>query len=91
VRYLAQYDVTKTIVDALHFELSHHPRVADTKDLGFSPFLYRFNPDKTIDAICSICWLTAATGKDQDAVRAQEAAHQCWRTNQVKAYSCERS
>jgi hypothetical protein len=47
------------------------------KDVPFHQFIYRVNPDKTIDAICAFCYMTAATAQTHAELRLQECAHRC--------------
>src|SRR5882757_11367326 len=47
------------------------------KDVPFHQFIYRTNPDKTIDAICAFCYMTAATAQTHAELRLQECAHRC--------------
>jgi hypothetical protein len=47
------------------------------RDVPFHQFIYRTNPDKTIDAICAFCYLTAATAETHAELRLQECAHRC--------------
>lgn len=55
-----------------------HMRPEDTgKDVSFHQFFYRVNPDKTIDAICAFCYLTAATADNAADLHVQERAHRC--------------
>jgi hypothetical protein len=53
--------------------------MAATKSGSFSRFFYRLNPDKTIDAICGVCFLTAATAETEDERHALESHHHCER------------
>ncbi len=47
------------------------------KDVHFHQFFYRINPDKTIDAICAFCYLTAATAETRAELLVRERAHRC--------------
>ena len=47
------------------------------KNVHFHQFFYRINADKTIDAICAFCYLTAATAQTHAELRLQECAHRC--------------
>jgi len=47
------------------------------KDVHFHQFFYRINPDKTIDAICAFCYLTAATAETRAELQLRERAHRC--------------
>jgi len=47
------------------------------KDVSFHQFFYRVNPDKTIDAICGFCYLTAATAENPADLQMRERAHRC--------------
>jgi hypothetical protein len=40
-------------------------------------YFYRENPDKTIAAICSWCFMTAARASNEADLRYQESLHQC--------------
>jgi hypothetical protein len=46
-------------------------------DVSFHQFIYRTNPDKTIDAICAFCYVTAATARSVAELQARERAHRC--------------
>jgi hypothetical protein len=35
------------------------------------------NPDKTIDAICPFCFMTAATASNEEDLHYQESLHDC--------------
>jgi hypothetical protein len=54
--------------------------MSETGSVSFFQFVYRVNPDKTIDAICAFCFLTAATAENEADLHAQESAHKCWET-----------
>ena len=45
------------------------------KDVHFHQFFYRINADKTIDAICAFCYLTAATAATRAELEVKERAH----------------
>ncbi len=47
------------------------------RDVPFHQFIYRTNPDKTIDAICAFCYMTAGTAQTHAELRLQECAHRC--------------
>jgi hypothetical protein len=47
------------------------------KGVHFHQFIYRINPDKTIDAICAFCYMTAGTAETHAELRLQECAHRC--------------
>jgi hypothetical protein len=47
------------------------------KGVHFHQFFYRINADKTIDAICAFCYMTAATAQTHAELRLQECAHRC--------------
>jgi len=47
------------------------------KDPFFYQFFYRVNPDKTIDAICACCYMTAATADNEADLKLRERAHRC--------------
>ena len=47
------------------------------KGVHFHQFFYRINADKTIDAICAFCYMTAATAETHAELRLQECAHRC--------------
>jgi hypothetical protein len=51
--------------------------MADHKGVSFPQFFYRPNPDKTIDAICAFCFLTAASADNEADLHEQESAHRC--------------
>jgi hypothetical protein len=51
-------------------------------DVSFHQFIYRTNPDETIDAICAFCYMTAATGLDVIELQARERAHRCPRNRE---------
>jgi hypothetical protein len=40
-------------------------------------FYRRKNPDGTVDAICLICYLTAAKADNEADLHEKEAAHRC--------------
>jgi hypothetical protein len=42
----------------------------------FRQFFYRFNSDSTIDAICSVCYVTV-TARNEAELHTLEAAHHC--------------
>jgi hypothetical protein len=42
-----------------------------------APFVYRHNPDRTIDAICTTCLATICSVTTLPAVKKAEAAHRC--------------
>lgn len=58
---------------------------AEWQDMGTAsaaeipPFHYRNNRDGTIDSICPLCFLTVATAKRPEELRARELAHICER------------
>ena len=39
--------------------------MSDTVGVSFFQFVHRVNPDKTIDAICAFCFLTAASADNE--------------------------
>ena len=43
----------------------------------FSQFVYRTNPDNTIDSICAFCFLTIGTAENRVDLHQPERAHQC--------------
>ena len=47
------------------------------KDVHFHQFFYRVNADKTIDAICGFCYVTAATADSRADLQLLERAHRC--------------
>ncbi len=47
------------------------------KGVYFHQFIYRTNPNKTIDAICAFCYMTAGTAETHAELRLQECAHRC--------------
>jgi len=47
----------------------------------FAQFFYRFNSNGTIDAVCSTCFQTVATVRNQAELRNCEAAHHCQRAS----------
>jgi hypothetical protein len=47
------------------------------KDVHFHQFFYRVNADKTIDAICGFCYMTAATADSRADLQLLERAHRC--------------
>jgi hypothetical protein len=47
------------------------------KDVHFHQFFYRINADKTIDAICGFCYMTAATAATPEELEVKERAHRC--------------
>jgi hypothetical protein len=59
------------------------------KGVSFAQFFYRVNPDKTIDAICGYCLLTASTAASMADIHAREAAHKCWQKNGLRQASEE--
>ena len=50
------------------------------KDVHFHQFFYRINADKTIDAICGFCYMTAATAATRAELEVKERAHRCPRS-----------
>jgi hypothetical protein len=52
--------------------------MAPQKNVSYSQFFYRENADKTIDAICGFCFLTAATANDFADLHKLESAHVCF-------------
>jgi hypothetical protein len=51
--------------------------MTDTAGVSFFQFVYRSNPDKTIDAICALCFTTVATAANEAALHEHESAHVC--------------
>ncbi len=47
------------------------------KNAHFHQFFYRVNADKTIDAICAFCYMTAATAATRTELEVKERAHRC--------------
>ena len=47
------------------------------KGVHFHQFFYRINADKTIDAICAFCYMTAATAATRAELEVKERAHRC--------------
>jgi hypothetical protein len=47
------------------------------KGVHFHQFIYRTNPDKTMDAICAFCYMTAGTAETHAELRLHECAHRC--------------
>ena len=47
------------------------------KDVHFHQFFYRTNADKTIDAICAFCYMTAATAATRAELEVKEREHRC--------------
>lgn len=47
------------------------------KGVHFHQFFYRINADKTIDAICGFCYMTAATAATRAELEVKERAHRC--------------
>jgi hypothetical protein len=61
-------------------EISHSFRkgaVLDSKNLSPSQFVVRRNDNGTVDAICLVCFLTAATAGTEAELHERENAHQC--------------
>jgi hypothetical protein len=50
------------------------------KGAHFHQFFYRLNADKTIDAICAFCYMTAATAATRAELEVKERAHRCPRS-----------
>jgi hypothetical protein len=50
------------------------------KNVHFHQFFYRINADKTIDAICAFCYMTAATAATRTELEVKERAHRCPRS-----------
>lgn len=53
------------------------PQMADTVVANVPQFYRRVNPDGTVDAICLICYLTAATAESEAELHQQQSAHRC--------------
>ena len=51
--------------------------MASRQGACFSQFVYRTNPDNTIDSICAYCFLTVATAENRADLHQPESAHQC--------------
>jgi hypothetical protein len=51
--------------------------MSDPKGVSCSGFFRRVNANKTIDAICLICFLTAATADTEADLYELEIAHRC--------------
>jgi hypothetical protein len=49
------------------------------KDVHFHQFFYRINADKTIDAICGFCYMTAATPEELEVKGAGASLSACLR------------
>jgi hypothetical protein len=49
-------------------------------------FVHRWNPDRTIDSICSVCCLTACTEPSLARAQAREEQHECpsWALDRFK-------
>lgn len=43
----------------------------------YLPFVYRANPDGSIDSICTTCFLTVATETAKDKLASRENCHTC--------------
>jgi hypothetical protein len=48
-----------------------------TNGVSCSQFFHRVNSNKTMDAICLVCFLTAATSDNEADLHELELAHQC--------------
>ena len=48
-----------------------------SETLSLPAFVLRRNADGTVDSICTVCFLTAASAKDESEVREMERFHQC--------------
>src|SRR5258708_172232 len=55
--------------------------MASRQGACFSQFVYRTNPDNTIDSICAFCFLTVATAENRADLHQQESAHHCMKQN----------
>jgi hypothetical protein len=51
--------------------------MASRQGACFSQFVYRTNPDNTIDSICAFCFLTVATAEHRADLHRPECAHEC--------------
>jgi hypothetical protein len=51
--------------------------MASRQGACFSQFVYRTNPDNTIDSICAFCFLTVATAENRADLHQPESDHQC--------------
>jgi hypothetical protein len=51
--------------------------MANDMDVSFSHFFYRENANMTIDAICGVCFSTAATARNRADLHQLEATHVC--------------
>jgi hypothetical protein len=51
--------------------------MASRQGACFSQFVYRTNPDNTIDSICAFCFLTVATAENRANLHQPECVHQC--------------
>ena len=51
--------------------------MASRQGACFSQFVYRTNPDNTIDSICAFCFLTVGTAENRTDLHQPESAHQC--------------
>jgi hypothetical protein len=44
---------------------------------SFAQFFYRVNPDKTIEAICGLCFMGSDPVTNQAGLKSWELAHHC--------------
>jgi hypothetical protein len=51
--------------------------MSNTKAVDCCQFAYRRNGDGSIDSICRICYLTAATADDEAELHEREKDHRC--------------
>jgi hypothetical protein len=68
---MAQYDDSNPYLMDLKLPCAEASRMMP------KPYFYRTNADNTVDAICPLCFMTAATGANEEDVRRQEAMHRC--------------
>jgi hypothetical protein len=61
--------------------------MSDPKGVSCSGFFRRVNANKTIDAICLICFLTAATADTEADLYELEIAHRCTGIPRVHAFN----
>ena len=51
--------------------------MSNLRNIYFSQFFHRRNPDATIDSICGVCFETIATAVDRAALEMEELTHYC--------------
>jgi hypothetical protein len=51
--------------------------MTSTPTTCFAQFFYRVNPDKSMDAVCGCCFASSEPTRENEDLRAWQAAHHC--------------